>query len=131
MTCRYCLLACTLCNIPSTASHFLSAFCLFFFLDKLPRLCFCSFSPNLCCFKDCWIFSLCSEELYYTEKEPNVRKLTAVSEANWKSSHLDCFQVSAPRTWCRALAYSASIVWDEQFVPSFPNPLQLQQGRGV
>lgn len=88
MTCRYCLLACTLCNIPSTASHFLSAFCLFS-LDRLSRLCFCSLFPLFQTFSLCWSFSLCSEELCYTETEPNADTPTAESESNWKSSHLD------------------------------------------
>lgn len=88
MTCRYCLLACMLCNILSTASHFLSAFCLVFF-HAGSLGCVFALYPLFQRFSLCWIFSLCSQGLYCTEKEPNAHELTAVSEANWKSSHLD------------------------------------------
>lgn len=49
---------------------------------------FLLFFPLFQTFSLCWSFPLCSEELYYTETEPNVDKPTAVSESNWKSSHL-------------------------------------------
>lgn len=129
MTCRHCLLACTLCNIPSTASHFLSAFCLFS-LDRLPRLCFCSFFFLFQRFSLCWIFPLCSEELYYTEMEPNADKLQCLNQTG-----------NPPIQMLPSGSHSLDLVpgtglfcilgGPEQFVPSFSNPQQPQQGEVV